>query len=160
MFVVKNKCYYFSQDALNWNDAHWACQDKKMYLAVVLNRVQDKLLREFLAKELVEKHERWLGGLYNWKQKRWLWANSGYPLKYDGFPFKNYTGKQFEWRGITIDPNIGNMWNSRLRIERKHYICQRKPKTIAKLGDFNTDGENRQKRVVQISANTTKDVNR
>ncbi|KAL3282702.1 hypothetical protein HHI36_005875 [Cryptolaemus montrouzieri] len=138
MLIIKNRCYHFSHDKLNWNDAYWACRDNKTYLATIQNRFQDKMLKEFLNSGLAGKHERWLGGLYDWKQKRWLWANSGIPLKYQGFPFKNYTGSQFEWRSITIDPNIGNMWSSRLRTELKHYICQKRAKTIAKLGDYNT----------------------
>ncbi|XP_044752325.1 uncharacterized protein LOC123312142 isoform X2 [Coccinella septempunctata] len=138
MFVIKNRCYYFSHEKLNWNDAYWACRDNKTYLAVVLNKVQDKMLREFLNMGFVGQRERWLGGLYDWKQRRWLWANSGTPLKYHGFPSKNNTGTRYEWKSITLDPYLGYKWNARLRTEEKYFICQKKAKTIAKLGDFNT----------------------
>ncbi|XP_045471250.1 C-type lectin domain family 2 member G-like isoform X2 [Harmonia axyridis] len=138
MFVIKNRCYHFSHQKLNWNDAYWACRDNKTYLAVILNKAQDKKLREFLDSGFVGRYERWLGGLYDWKQKRWLWANSGTPLKYHGFQFRNSTGEGFEWKSITMDPNIRFKWNSRLRTEQKYFICQKRAKTIAKLGDFNT----------------------
>lgn len=55
MVLVGRKCYFFSIDGLNWNDAYWACRQNKTKLAVISTKLQDNILRGFLNKNFVGK---------------------------------------------------------------------------------------------------------
>lgn len=138
MFVVKRKCYFFSHTKLSWNEAYWACRENKTQLAIIQNREQDKLLREILKNELVESHERWIGGLYDWKQRKWRWGSSGKIIKYKNFAKSLPKEKIYYWEAITLNPKFDFQWSSDLQTKSKYFICQKKAKTVMNLGDVYT----------------------
>ncbi|CAH1368182.1 unnamed protein product [Tenebrio molitor] len=134
MILVGRKCYFFSIDKTSWSNAYWACRDNKTKLAVITTRIQDNILRGFLeASFAAEKHERWIGGIYDWKQKKWKWAMSGRSIKYKNFANPDWVaGQNNTHHCITLDPELKHLWNSKNRLEDKHYICQAKSRSVVK----------------------------
>lgn len=58
-----------------------------------------------------EKHDRWIGAMYDWKSNQWKWAVSGKTLKYKGFAkdvLKNRSNDSLAWNAIYMDPLLGN----------------------------------------------------
>lgn len=55
MILLGNKCYTFSDKALTWSEANWACRENRTRLAVVSKRQQDVKLKRFLNREFVGK---------------------------------------------------------------------------------------------------------
>ncbi|KYB27520.1 secretory phospholipase A2 receptor isoform X2 [Tribolium castaneum] len=133
MILVGRKCYFFSMDKASWSNAYWACRDNKTKLAVITTKMQDNILRGFLKWNFTGNHERWLGGIFDWKQQKWKWAMSGKAIRYKNFAKEALVGqKNNTHHCITIDPYYNNLWNSKNRLEEKHYICQAKSKSVVK----------------------------
>ncbi|RZB40371.1 uncharacterized protein BDFB_007249, partial [Asbolus verrucosus] len=132
MILVGRKCYFFSLEEANWSDAYWACRDNKTKLATIMTKMEDNILRGFLNGNFTEKHERWIGGIYDWKQRKWKWAMSGRPLRYKHFARAALENTNHTQHCITLDPQYKHLWNSRNRLERKHYICQARSKSVVK----------------------------
>lgn len=55
MILLGNKCYTFSDKALSWNEADWACRENKTRLAVIRTKHQDAKLKKFLNRGFVGK---------------------------------------------------------------------------------------------------------
>lgn len=53
-------------------------------------------------------YERWIGGIYDWKQLKWKWGVSEKPMKYEGFPRSKRAEQNLQWHCITTDPLIQN----------------------------------------------------
>lgn len=68
--------------------------------------------------------ERWIGGIWDWEQKCWVWGETGKPLKYQGFPRKFRNNGNHEWHCIAMDPIVLYRWKSSSCLERKHFICE------------------------------------
>lgn len=57
-----------------------------------------------------EKHERWIGGIFNWRQDRWMWAMSGKPVKYQHFTEDALLATQNHTQHcITLDPQHNHL---------------------------------------------------
>ncbi|KAJ3656296.1 hypothetical protein Zmor_015383 [Zophobas morio] len=134
MILVGRKCYFFSPEKASWSNAYWSCRDNKTKLAVITTKMQDNILRGFLKGTFTaEKHERWIGGIFDWKQQKWKWAMSGRVIRYKHFAKEALvTSKNNTHHCITLDPEFDNLWNSKNRLEEKHYICQAKSKSVVK----------------------------
>ncbi|KAJ8920834.1 hypothetical protein NQ315_015626, partial [Exocentrus adspersus] len=139
MVVLGNRCYTFSKSPATWTDAYFNCNKNNSKLAIVSSRSQDYNLRIFL-NNFIEKHDRWIGGMYDWKNNQWKWAMTGKPLKYKGFAkavLKKRGGENLAWNTIFMDPSLGHRWNADKGTQKKHYICQVKAKAVKKLGLVN-----------------------
>lgn len=75
--------------------------------------------------------ERWIGGIWDWEQKCWVWGETGTPLKYQGFTRKSRNnGQDNRWHCIAMDPTVLYRWKSASCLEKKHYICETKLRNI------------------------------
>ncbi|KAL3282920.1 hypothetical protein HHI36_006078 [Cryptolaemus montrouzieri] len=128
---VGRRCYFFSKNSATWQDAYHQCRDRKSNIAIIKTANQDKRIRKILFRPTHAIRERWLGGMYNWKQMKWLWASTGKPLGYHGFASQNFTESQ-KWHCIIMDPALDYKWNTRPCIEKKPYICHTKSKVVTR----------------------------
>lgn len=126
--LIGKKCYFFSPDRQTWQDAYWKCMSLNTTLAIVNKVEQDDLLRNYLNKHKLGKannckwhickfvshiegeYERWIGGIYDWKQLKWKWGVSDKPMKYLGFPRSKREEQNLQWHCITTDPLIQNRY--------------------------------------------------
>ncbi|XP_050501452.1 uncharacterized protein LOC114336078 [Diabrotica virgifera virgifera] len=127
-----HRCYFFSKEAITWSEALFQCREMHSNLAIIQNRNQDKLIRSFLSKKTLDPLERWLGGVYDWGKMAWKWAAPGKPLAYNGFSkeVNPQDPETLRWHCIIMDPTQQYFWSSRSCVERKHYICQTRLKTV------------------------------
>lgn len=82
-FGIGTECYYISQKKENWLDAHFDCKDRKSRLAEP-NKYEDRMIRRFLVNNDLSKVGKWIGGNYNWAQKKWQWQD-GKEFGYQSF---------------------------------------------------------------------------
>ncbi|CAG9771469.1 unnamed protein product [Ceutorhynchus assimilis] len=145
---LSHRCYFFSKEKATWQDAFYQCHSMHSSLAIIRNSNQDKLIKKTLSKNTMEPLERWLGGRYDWQQKRWKWAASGKPLSYKGFDKSvNQEEEILQWNCIIIDPLLQLKWNFRSCLEQKHFICHKKIQSI-------TNNKPRKKQMKQKQYNT------
>ncbi|XP_044752188.1 uncharacterized protein LOC123312059 [Coccinella septempunctata] len=131
---VGRRCYFFSKNSATWQQAIHKCQDKQSSIAIIKTANQDRRIRKILSRPTHAIHERWIGGMYNWKKMKWLWATTGKPLIYQGFHSQNFTESQ-KWHCIIMDPAVKYEWNTRPCLESKPYICHTKSKVIRRIED-------------------------
>lgn len=81
---IGNDCYYLSMSKENWLDAHFECKDRNSKLAEPL-KFADRRLRKYLKNRDQLGHDKWIGGMYNWQQKKWQWGYNGADMKYQSF---------------------------------------------------------------------------
>lgn len=81
---IGNECYYVSTERVSFMEAHFNCKDKSSRLAEPI-KYEDKVLRKYLNNADIEKEERWIGCIYNWKQNKWQWSYNGRDLAYQSF---------------------------------------------------------------------------
>ncbi|KAK9869650.1 hypothetical protein WA026_003397 [Henosepilachna vigintioctopunctata] len=132
---IARRCYFFSRNAVTWQEAFYQCRDKNSNIAIIKTANQDRRIRKILHRPIHATKERWLGGMYNWKQMKWLWAASGKPLTYQGFANQNFTENQ-NWHCIVMDPALDYKWNTKPCIEKKPYICHKKAEVLTKTNNF------------------------
>ncbi|XP_060517670.1 secretory phospholipase A2 receptor-like isoform X2 [Cylas formicarius] len=130
------KCYRLSKDAVTWSQAYYRCDQNNSKLAIVRSKSQDYKLR-MLLNGFTDKQERWIGGISNGRKGGWIWAQSGQSLKYTGFA-KNVQSNvlsYMEWHqaAIMMDPKFEYQWNFSNIMEKKHYICQVKGKSVKQI---------------------------
>lgn len=136
MISLANRCYLFSTKETTWTEAHFECKRNGSKLAIIRNRNQDRNLRMF-ANNFIERQDRWIGGIYNWKSSQWIWAISGQSISYNGFNnevMKNRTTDSLKWNGIFLDPAFDNQWNAAKLTEKKKFICQVQAKGVKRVG--------------------------
>ena len=68
------------------------------------------------------KLERWIGGIYNHKQKIWTWGETGKPIDFESFYRKPENTMPFSC--IIMDPNTKYKWKAKSCFENKHYVCE------------------------------------
>jgi hypothetical protein len=73
---------------------------------------------------ILARLERWIGGIYNWETKRWVWGSTGRRLSYQGFSRRSPT-EDSTWHCIVMDPIMMYKWGTRSCVHRKHYICEK-----------------------------------
>ncbi|GJQ67277.1 putative C-type lectin [Trypoxylus dichotomus] len=133
-----NKCYFFSNTSVKWDDAFFNCNDMHSTLAIIRSKYQHKLLRNVLtSNSKYSAHlERWIGGRYDWTKHEWLWGASGKPIDYNGFPTPPPTNitvmESFQWHCIILDPKMKYSWNHKSCYEQKQYVCQTKLKNVTR----------------------------
>ncbi|KAG5875043.1 hypothetical protein JTB14_022025 [Gonioctena quinquepunctata] len=134
MISLGNRCYLFSETEATWDESHFECRKSGSKLAIVRNRSQDHNLRRFL-NGYIEKHDRWIGAIYDWKNGKWRWGSNSQPLKYTGFnaDIKKRSMKDLVWNSIFMDPKLDNQWNADKRTAKKRFICQVKAKAVKRL---------------------------
>lgn len=118
-----NSCYYFSTHLATWQEAHFECKDKGSELARMEKGWEDRNMRSYLNKPELARLERWIGGIYNWETKRWVWGATGRRLTYHGFSRRS-PNEDPTWHCIVMDPVLMYKWSSRSCVHRKHYICE------------------------------------
>ncbi|XP_072382939.1 uncharacterized protein [Diabrotica undecimpunctata] len=147
MINLGNRCYIFSTKESTWTDAHFECRRNGTKLAIIRNKSQDHNLRMFLNNFIAtssesgsnlnkERHDRWIGGIYDWKTTKWRWAMNGQPLMYRGFNSKvmhHRTPEDLAWNSIFMDPKMDNQWNAAKQTEKKRFICQVQAKAVKKF---------------------------
>ena len=79
--------------------------------------------------------ERWIGGIYNWETKRWVWGATGRRVSYHGFSRRSPT-EDPKWHCIVMDPVMMYKWGTRSCVHRKHYICE-KPLQVVMVSENN-----------------------
>nr|CAD7394624.1 unnamed protein product [Timema cristinae] len=67
--------------------------------------------------------ERWIGGIYNWETKHWVWGATGEDLVHQGFSRQN-PNTDHKWHCIMMDPTNHYRWNAKSCVHKKHYICE------------------------------------
>nr|XP_023023991.1 uncharacterized protein LOC111512095 [Leptinotarsa decemlineata] len=136
MISLGNRCYFFSDNEATWEKAFFECRKNGSKLAIIRNRSQDHNLRRFL-NNFIERHDRWIGGIYDWKSTKWRWAMTGQPINYRGFNDSVYRRniKDLTWNSIFMDPRLDNQWNAAKQTANKRYICQVKAKAVKRLGN-------------------------
>ncbi|CAH1182522.1 unnamed protein product [Phyllotreta striolata] len=110
MINLDNRCYTFSDHSSTWQDAHFECRRNDSRLASIKSKKQDYNLRMFL-NNFIEKQDRWIGGMYDWKSGKWRWAMTGQPLSYRGFSkaaMKSRSSQDLAWNSIFMDPALDN----------------------------------------------------
>lgn len=126
---VGRRCYFFSRNSVTWQEAIHKCRDLHSSIAIIKTANQDRRIRKILSRPTHAIHERWIGGMYNWKKMKWLWATTGKALTYQGFYSQNFTEVQ-KWHCIIMDPAVKYKWNTRPCVESKPYICHTKSKVV------------------------------
>jgi hypothetical protein len=81
---IGNDCFYISDRKESWLDAHFECKDRNSKLAEPL-KFADRRLRKYLQNRDPMHGEKWIGGMYNYQQKRWKWGYNGGEMKYQAF---------------------------------------------------------------------------
>lgn len=81
---VGSQCYYISDEAVTWLDAHFACKDRNSRLAEP-TKPEDHHLRRFLQRNDKSRTTKWIGGMYNWQQNQWQWGYTGRIMDYQSF---------------------------------------------------------------------------
>lgn len=149
---LSHRCYFFSKEKTTWQEAYFQCQSMHSNLAIIKNINQEKLIRKTLSRSSLEPLERWIGGRFDWQQKRWKWAASGKTVLYDGFDSSvNQTEENLQWNCIVIDPKLDYKWNSKSCLQEKHFICHKKIQTI-------TNNRSRKKLLQQYNMNPLNEV--
>lgn len=82
---IGSECYYISSNRVNWLDAHFECKDRNSRLAEPI-KYEDRALRKYLMhNDDPERFDIWIGGIYNWEQKKWQWGYNGRDVIYQSF---------------------------------------------------------------------------
>ncbi|KAF4518149.1 hypothetical protein B566_EDAN008851 [Ephemera danica] len=118
-----NACYMLSQHIATWQEAHFACRDLGSQLAGLETAWEDQTIRHYLNKEELARLERWIGGIFNWEQKRWIWGSSGKRMSYQGFSRRS-PNEERQWHCVLLDPTRLYRWTHRSCIEQRHFICE------------------------------------
>lgn len=81
---------------------------------------------------VLETRERWIGGVYDWKQEQWKWAASGQTIRFNKFGTMPSLGKEENdhWQCIALDPNFEYKWTAYSCLQEKYYVCKTKPRPI------------------------------
>lgn len=56
-----------------------------------------------LKRIILGTEERWIGGIYDWKQQQWKWVGSQKPMQYKDFYYEK-SGNGSAWECIVLDP--------------------------------------------------------
>ncbi|XP_076663713.1 uncharacterized protein LOC143366481 [Andrena cerasifolii] len=140
-FRLKGYCYYLSAGMATWRDAHFHCKDRNATLAVLDRNGKDRMLRKYLMNDQFTKLERWIGGIFNWKNMAWEWGVTGEEMVFQNFgkPQSDQTKQQYAWHCVTIDPTLKYKWSPRSCVDRKYYICEVPAGRIARRRKKTTD---------------------
>lgn len=78
---------------------------------------------------ILEANERWIGGIYDWRQDQWKWATSGHKIRYNKFKTVPHFDNELDdhWQCIALDPNIDYKWTTFSCLQKKHFVCETKP---------------------------------
>ncbi|XP_063220393.1 regenerating islet-derived protein 4-like [Bacillus rossius redtenbacheri] len=120
---ISNGCYLFSTTMETWQDAFFACRAAGADLAAMETGWEDSNIRSYLNRPELAHLERWIGGIYNWITRRWVWGSDGHHLLYQGFSRVSLTANH-KWHCIIMDPIKFYKWSTRLCTVKKHYICE------------------------------------
>lgn len=58
------------------------------------------------------KYERWIDGIYDWKQIRWKWGSSGQQITFNKFS-RHQLGDRFNWHCIVLNPSKQNRYSKK-----------------------------------------------
>lgn len=125
-----NSCYYISTDNATWHDAHFKCQSmskkKKITLAVLETKKEDRNLKQFLKSP--PERDRWIGGIFNWKQKQWLWGPTGAVVKYNRkfLTRARRRQKDYFFHCIVLNAKRKYNWKAEKCLRERRYICETK----------------------------------
>lgn len=81
---IGNDCFFLSKRKESWLDSHFECKDRNSKLAEPL-KFADRRLRKYLQNKAGQQGEKWIGGMYNYQQKKWKWGYNGGEMKYQAF---------------------------------------------------------------------------
>ncbi|XP_050431752.1 killer cell lectin-like receptor subfamily B member 1A isoform X2 [Adelges cooleyi] len=124
-----SECYYLGDTKLTWQEAYFECKylTKGSKLSVLAKRWNDFNIRKFL-KFKEKNEERWIGGIYDWGQYEWKWANSGRKISpnqlHMSIEFNDISNSH--WQCTTLDPNIKSKWVAHSCLEKNFFICESK----------------------------------
>lgn len=119
---IGNDCFFMSDRKENWLDAHFECKDRNSKLAEPL-KFADRRLRKYLQEKDLVHGEKWIGGMYNYQQKKWKWGYNGGEMKYQAFD-DAIQDTNLQYHCTTMDPNVDYRWSAKECIERHYFICQ------------------------------------
>lgn len=121
-FGIGTECYYISQKKENWLDAHFDCKDRKSRLAEP-NRYEDRMLRKFLVNNDLTKESKWIGGNFNWAQRKWQWQD-GKEFTYQSFSQTPGGVQELQYHCAILNPDLKYRWSASSCVEKHQYICQ------------------------------------
>ncbi|KAG4071399.1 hypothetical protein HA402_011553 [Bradysia odoriphaga] len=121
-FGIGTECYYISQKKENWLDAHFDCKDRKSRLAEP-NRYEDRMIRKFLVNNDLSKESKWIGGNYNWAQRKWQWQD-GKEFTYQSFSQTPGGVQELQYHCAILNPNLKYRWSASSCVDKHQYICQ------------------------------------
>ncbi|XP_014204052.1 uncharacterized protein LOC106636231 [Copidosoma floridanum] len=131
-FRLRRNCYYLSAGTAAWREAYFQCTARNATLAVLNRNGKDRILRNYLMGDQFRRLERWIGGIYNWRQMDWEWGESGNKVQFQNFAdSSSMVSENNVYHCLVLDPDQDYKWNPRRCIEQKYYICEASPGRIA-----------------------------
>ncbi|KAE8747390.1 hypothetical protein FOCC_FOCC005857 [Frankliniella occidentalis] len=118
-----NSCYFMSTLMASWHDAHFKCRSMGAQLAAFEKRWENRNMRKYLMREELTPLSRWIGGIYQWEKRFWMWGSTGLAVGYKAFPRRMVT-RDWTWHCISLDPTADYQWRPASCLDAKHYICE------------------------------------
>ncbi|KAM3961588.1 LOW QUALITY PROTEIN: uncharacterized protein ACR2FA_004305 [Aphomia sociella] len=126
-----HSCYFFSENQATWQNALFACKDRESNLSVPA-RWEDRNLRAYLNKPLIDPASRWIGGIYDYGSRSWKWGELRH-MNYQSFSkMKKLSPKELQWHCIAMMPELLYRWAPRNCFEPRKFICQTKLQKVHK----------------------------
>ncbi|XP_071150269.1 perlucin-like protein [Mytilus edulis] len=121
---LKNEtnCYFFSNDAMNWNDAKSVCESYGSMLVEVLSSCELDFLK---ATATVYDSSFWLGGTDIEKEGDWIWSTSQTDITFNDW----HVGQPDNWNDqehcllMTLEFNLE--WADRSCTDINRFICEK-----------------------------------
>ncbi|XP_052750392.1 uncharacterized protein LOC116413606 [Galleria mellonella] len=127
-----HSCYFFSEKQATWQNALFACKDRESNLSVPA-RWEDRNLRAYLNKHLVDSASRWIGGIYEYGSQSWKWGGELRQMHYQSFSkMKKLSPDELQWHCIAMMPELLYRWAPKNCFEPRKFICQTKLRKVPK----------------------------
>lgn len=118
-----NSCYFMSAYMASWHEAHFKCRGMGAVLAAFEKRSENHNMRKYLMREELAPLARWIGGIYQWQKRYWMWGSTGLAVTYKAFS-PRMVNRDWAFHCISMDPTLGYRWRPSGCMEVKHYICE------------------------------------
>ncbi|XP_059052427.1 uncharacterized protein LOC131847008 [Achroia grisella] len=127
-----HSCYFFSENKATWQNALFACKDRESNLSVPA-RWEDRNLRAYLNKSVLDGVSRWIGGIYDHISQSWKWGGELREMHYQSFSkMKKMSPSELKWHCIAMVPDLLFRWAPKNCYEPLKFICQTKLRKVHK----------------------------
>ncbi|KAK3926062.1 Perlucin [Frankliniella fusca] len=118
-----NSCYFMSTLMASWHEAHYKCRSMGAQLAAFEKRWENRNMRKYLKHEELTPLSRWIGAIYQWEKRFWMWGSTGLAVAYNALP-RRMVSRDWTWHCIALDPTSDYQWRPASCLDAKHYICE------------------------------------